>query len=411
MKRTLTFALMLTFLAAFLLSGCGYNRTYTSVTTHVDQTTTEDDPSILRAETYQELVSSILHFVSEGEETGTVRLYQYTGDVESDLEAACQEVLEEDPLGAYALSGLEHDYSRIVSYYECNFTFVFRRSAEEIDAVSTADSTVSFREQLQQTMDEFGDSLALRTSRTITEEDIQEMVTEYYYDTPTLALGLPSIEVNSYGGEESSQKIIEVIFNYEQSTEESLEMQEELLATAYSLLNDLDATADASGLWSIYSELSSYTIYQSMNSNSAYRFLTNQAGAPDGASLSLLLLCQLLGLEAQYVEGSTEGLDEHGWVMVQIGETWCQMDLILSDDENGFLHSDDDLLALGYSWDQTAYPACAGLQLEEETQEDTEESEQAVEEESESSNAVDEITGLDENTDLDLSDQLSAIGE
>ncbi len=365
MKRiTGIITLLLAALTIVLLAGCTAARSYSSVTTHVDQRVTEDDPSVLRAETYQELVSSILHFVSEGDETGTVRLYQYTGDVESDLKAACQEVLEQDPLGAYALTDLEHAYSRIVSYYECDFTFTYRRTAAEISNISTAASTVSFREQLQQTMDSFGESLAVRTSLSLTRERIQEMVTEYYYETPILALGFPTVTVSFYGGEDSEQKIIEVEFYYVQDSAACQVMQEELLAAANALLDGLGAEGDRASLWSIYETLSGYSIYSSLNSSSAYRFLTKQGGARQGAALSLLLLCDLLELDAYYVEGTTAEGGDTCWVIVQVGDVWCHMDLTLADDEAGFLHSDDEMLALGYTWDQAAYPACAGLALE-----------------------------------------------
>ena len=365
MKRCI--ALLVVLLSTgLLLTGCSTARSYTSVTTHVDQRVTEDDPSVLRAETYQELVSSILHFVSEGEESGTIRLYQYTGDVESDLETACQEVLEEDPLGAFALESIGHEYSRIVSYYECEFTLVYRRTAEEIDAVTTAASTVSFREQLQQAMDTFSERLAIRTSLSVTEEAVLEMAEQYYYETPSLAVGFPSITVSFYGGEESTQKIIEIEFGYTQSSDTCAEMQEELLTTAYTLLTELNASsADPAGLWAVYRTLAEYPIYTGISTSSAYRFLVNQKGSQQGASLSLLLLCQLMDFDAYYVEGSAGEYTEHSWVMVQIGDVWCHMDLSLADDQSSFLHSDDEMTALGYAWDQEEYPACEGLSASE----------------------------------------------
>ena len=365
MKRCI--ALLVVLLSTgFLLTGCSTARSYTSVTTHVDQRVTEDDPSVLRAETYQELVSSILHFVSEGEESGTIRLYQYTGDVESDLETACQEVLEEDPLGAFALESIGHEYSRIVSYYECEFTLVYRRTAEEIDAVTTAASTVSFREQLQQAMDTFSERLAIRTSLSVSEETVLEMVTQYYYETPSLAVGFPSVTVSFYGGEESTQKIIEIEFGYTQSSDTCAEMQEELLTTAYTLLTELNASsADPAGLWAVYRTLAEYPIYAGISTSSAYRFLVNQKGSQQGASLSLLLLCQLMDFDAYYVEGSAGEYTEHSWVMVQIGDVWCHMDLSLADDQSSFLHSDDEMTALSYAWDQEEYPACEGLSASE----------------------------------------------
>lgn len=66
-------------LALSLLTGCGslLERSYTAVTPHTQFSDESKNDAILRAETYQGLVSALLYLVEQGEETGTVRLYQY----------------------------------------------------------------------------------------------------------------------------------------------------------------------------------------------------------------------------------------------------------------------------------------------------------------------------------------------
>ena len=91
-------------LALSLLTGCGslLERSYTAVTPHTQFSDESKNDAILRAETYQGLVSALLYLVEQGEETGTVRLYQYgsvTGTAASDVDQACLEVTQEDPLG------------------------------------------------------------------------------------------------------------------------------------------------------------------------------------------------------------------------------------------------------------------------------------------------------------------------
>ena len=70
--------------AALLLSGCSamLERGHETVSTHVDYAVTEDE-SVLRAESYQGLVNAMLYFVSAHRTQGTIRLYNYTGDVEA----------------------------------------------------------------------------------------------------------------------------------------------------------------------------------------------------------------------------------------------------------------------------------------------------------------------------------------
>ena len=151
MYRRLT---ALTLSLALLLSGCSglLERSQRTVNPHVEQAASEGDPSVLRAENYQSLVSAVLHFVSEGMERGKVRLYKYTGNIGDDLASACDEVMLEDPLGAYALEDIDWNYNRIVSYYECSFQFTYRRTAEQIQSVRSVNGVTAIRNALEEAM-------------------------------------------------------------------------------------------------------------------------------------------------------------------------------------------------------------------------------------------------------------------
>ena len=136
-------------LAAALMAGAGCSamleRSYVSATTHVDYYAVEEDPPVLRAETYQGLVNSILYFVESHSATGTIRLYNYTGDVEADLANACTEILNEDPLGAYAVRDIRYDTTRIVTYYEVNLSVIYSRSAAEVEEIQFVTGLTSLR--------------------------------------------------------------------------------------------------------------------------------------------------------------------------------------------------------------------------------------------------------------------------
>ena len=105
-------------------TGCGLlEREYVQISQHQEQTAENDDATTLRAESYAELVGGAQYFVSMGVPSGTVRLYQYTGDIQKAVDRACEALLQDDPLGSYALQDVQCQYTRIVSYYECVFTY------------------------------------------------------------------------------------------------------------------------------------------------------------------------------------------------------------------------------------------------------------------------------------------------
>ena len=115
MKKSI---LALALLFCLLLSGCGevLAGSYQVSTAHVDRPETAEDSSAIRVESYRELVSAVLYLVAQGEEAGIIQLYDYPGDVETDVTAACLEVATQDPLGAYCVDYIRHEVTRVVSY-------------------------------------------------------------------------------------------------------------------------------------------------------------------------------------------------------------------------------------------------------------------------------------------------------
>ena len=133
MKRTLAVLLCL----CALLTGCTpmLERSYASETPHVQFSDESQNASILRAETYQGLVSALLHLVGQGEEDGVIRLYQYvsvSGSAASDVDQACLEVTQEDPLGDYAVDYIKYDVGQTAAYYEVTVKLAYTKTPQEI---------------------------------------------------------------------------------------------------------------------------------------------------------------------------------------------------------------------------------------------------------------------------------------
>ena len=94
-------------LALCLLTGCTslLDRTYSAVEPHSSKFWESEVAGTLRAENLQDIVNDLLLLISQHTETATVRLYDVTDEmaVADMLERATGEVLQETPLGAYAV--------------------------------------------------------------------------------------------------------------------------------------------------------------------------------------------------------------------------------------------------------------------------------------------------------------------
>ncbi|MCI8538758.1 MAG: hypothetical protein HFF18_08905 [Oscillospiraceae bacterium] len=349
MKRILALWLAL----VLALTGCAamLERSYQSVQPHVEQDPAEGDPSILRAENYQSLVSAVLHFVSEGRSDGKIRLYKYTGDVEADLSSACEEVRTEDPLGAYALDGIDYECSRIVSYYECTLTFRYRRSRAQRESIQQVSGLSSIRDAVRTAMEDCQTELVLRLSSYYADpESLQDLARQAYRELGLNALGRPEMAVALYP-ENGVQKIAELTFDYGVSRAAMMRRQDLVDQAAGELLDSLTG-GDEAVAWTLAQAIHCGEAGEA----SAYAALVSGEANHLGAAMTYQGLCQLAGIPCQIVSGTREGKGRY-WNIVELGGVFRHVDVYAQLPEEEFLRTDSQMEE--YNWDTGAYPACA----------------------------------------------------
>ncbi len=339
MKRRCTALLLVCLL---LLSGCTplFRRSYYSASDHVDYSV-EEDSSVLRAESYRGLVDAMLYFVNEHFTRGVVRLYNYTGDVDGDLAAACREIMEEDPLTAYAVEDIRYEYARIVSYYEVTVTVAFAHTQAEIDAIRSVPASAAIRPLLDEAVTSFAPSLTFRVSYfSGDEESLRDLLTRAYYAAPQCAFGMPSADIRFYP-ESGAQRIVDITFTWP-GDKKTLEMRSaERIAAADRFLAQTPPGDEG---------------YTPAALAEAFRLTADPADlAARTAELQLIL--HRAGLAATYVSGFA-GETEFPWLIVETGEGYSHL---LWSGESVRLLSDGEMTDLGYLWRTDLVPACAGV--------------------------------------------------
>jgi len=221
-------------LLALLLPGCSamLERSYVTEAPHTEQSAADAD--VLRAEDYDSLVSALAQLVQSGAERGVIRLYNYTGDVGEDVSNACLSVTQDDPLGAYSVSYISHEWSRIVSYYEVSVHITYRRTVEQVANIVSITGTDGIREELAAALERGDTECVLRVSRfTGSRDDVLALAAEVFsdlYGAPDASAapvespapadnpgagipGAPSAEVNLYP-DEGEDRIVEFLLTY-----------------------------------------------------------------------------------------------------------------------------------------------------------------------------------------------------
>lgn len=351
--------LLALFLALALpLTGCSamLERSYVSSATHLDYSVAEDS-SILRVETYQGLVNALLYFVNQHSNSGTIRLYNYTGDVEADLESACNEVMTEDPLGAFSVRSMKYDSTRILTYYEVDVSIVYSRSAQAVSSIQAVSGPSGLRSELTR-------AISSRLTQSLTRvsyfsgnaSTVEALFWLSFYSSPQLALNPPpQISVSLYP-DEGPQRIVEVNLTWPDSQTDATTYAKELDAAVEQLLQDAPQTAHtAEALTALVQQ---QVTPSSTGSLTALDALSGRPASDQGLLLGLEAVLQSAGVEANMVLGTLHGSSTM-WLIVSTDHGYRHLlAKSLYPDRSLELYTDQQLQEQGYAWTTALYPAC-----------------------------------------------------
>ena len=350
--------------ALVLLSGCSamLEREYQSVEPHVRLSVAEDDSNAVWAETYSELQSAILAQVKAGQEVGVIRLKNWKGDVEEQLTQACDEISHSDPLGAYAVDRIQHSFARMVSYYEATITIDYRRSAEQIAAVTTVTGSGAIRAELLDALDGFVPETVFQINYFDETQDadyIRDLIREAYYEQPAAALGMPEAQVNLYP-DEGSRRVVEVLLTYPEDARTLQGERVQLEDAATDLVEPYrTGLADRVLASVLFSALREHASADEAAGATAYHALVEGAADSEGMALAYKELCDLTELPCQVVEGDLGGV-HHFWTIVTLEEGSFHVD---PSREDGVLLTDAQMAQAGYTWPEGEYPVCGEAEI------------------------------------------------
>ena len=350
-------------LAALLLltsSGCSaiLTRDYSSVTPHSATPVSDGATDAIRAASYQELVNALIYFIGRGTENGVVRFDGAENgetEIQQMLDEACLEVVQEDPLGAYAVEYIKYSVTPIVGSYEANVQITYRRTREQVAAIVDATGTSAIRSELSEALAGFSTEVVLHIS--YFEEDseyIRQLMREAYLANPASALDFPDAQITMYP-ETGQRRIVEVELTYHQSRQTLESRRNSLLREADRRLLQVDQLEGDRAVAQLIQLVLEACVYQEGSGSTAYDALLEGAADSQGMALALALLCQRIEISCQVVDGQMNGVS-HQWNVVQTSAGYRHVDL--SQPGTAMLRTDAEMLAAGYTWDGERVPVC-----------------------------------------------------
>ncbi len=347
MKRHLTaLALALT----LCLTGCSslLDRDYLHISPYTPVSSIGS--AALQVDSYQGLVNAILYLVSSGTEQGVLNLRNYPNSVQNDLDRACLEVMQEDPLGAYAVESIRHDAAPMSTHWLIDLYISYRRTPEQIKSIVSVTGNSAIRRELSKTLAEFSPTATLRIGYFSQGEDyIPNLLRQAYYDTPMAAMGMPEFTICIYP-DTGYQRIVELELIYPATPGTMQQRVQELEALTPSLVPQ-DATAE-----SLYTSLHNTVVVDRTDAGcTAYDALIGGTANSEGAALAYQLLCDQAGIPCTVVCGQLDGAP-HVWNIVSVNGSYRHLDL----SAGLFGLTDAELVnAHNYTWDREQYPGYA----------------------------------------------------
>ena len=358
MKHT---ALVLVLLALLMAaSGCEkfIKNDYLSVESHVESAPSETQPP--EEETppvvtnRNELRGTVLSFVRNWTELGTIYVRNYAGDLYTDLDETMRYLSDEDPIGAYAVDYADAELSGSPTYGTIEVRLVFRRSASEIDAIVTVSGHSGAMEKIRSSLLNFDTALTLRI-RDYEDADFPAEIRNLCLSSPAQLPVLPEVSASVYP-QEGETRILELHFNYAASRDEMRTMQKSsatLLSSASAYVRSgQDDRERMQNLQRYLLSRMDYAIAEAPSDRPAYQLLKDRLASSLGFASVVYAECGQSKMTCRIIEG-TRGGESRAWNCLTIDGEECYVDLMrsleLGQTELTLLTA-DGLLAEGYVW-------------------------------------------------------------
>ena len=361
--------------AAIALTGCvnlleDYRET---ITEHQSEPYVRPPVEQITVSDYDEFIATIIEHIMEHEASIHLLYYQHEGeDFQAEALRARYEIMNEHPIGAYAVANITIDPVRIVTHFEVNIEIEYKRTKEQLDSIVNTPTELAMRTQLLNKMSAYVEEAVFRTTRQITEETITELVRDTYYQNPHRIVMLPVVTVETFP-EEGADRIYEIQFSNIESPMMLQRFGELLTLHIQRNAERAEGNTDSEVLLSLVSSLmlstdfnegASRTIHMHGAQNlaaTAYGALIRGNAVGEGFAMAFKALADELGFNCRVVLGYYDGMI-HAWNIILLYGDFYHIDVamcVVNGIETAFLKTDADFEEM-YTWDRENTVRCEG---------------------------------------------------
>lgn len=350
------YRIVLMLAVSLLLCGCdGFTDDgYYFVTPHTQQTLPAEDMEV-NAATYGQLCQALKNMIREGMESRIIYVANYNlSHLEEDTARAVEEVLQTDPIAAYAVEEIRVEQGTNGGQQALAVNILYRHDGSQIKRIRTVQTMADAHAAITGELDQCGAGIVLLV-REFEETDLAQTVEDYAALSPQTVIEMPETTVNIYP-EDGAERVVELKFTYQNSRDALRGMQSQVspVFTSAVLYVSGDGT-EYEKFTQLYSFLMERYDYQLETSiTPAYSLLRHGVGDYKAFANVYAAVCREAGLECVTVSGTREG-EPWLWNLICADGAYYHVDLLRSKDAGRFqCHSAAQME--GYVWDYSAFP-------------------------------------------------------
>jgi len=365
---------------------------------------------------YEEFKAALLNLIITHEVSAQILYHSFDGeDVQAEVMRASEEIMNEHPVGAYAVADITVNTTKVISNFEVDVEIEFKRTSEQVGSIINASTSRYMMTQLLTIMSEHREEAAIRTSMILSEEEIFEQIREIYYQNPRRIVMLPIVAVEIFpkeaepapdedepplnddellSGEDETlpveteappvesaavqnilaDRIYEIKFSYVESPSILQVYRENLALYVRQNAERAFGDTDAEILLSLVGNLMASTEFDegtamTISIHGAQNFAATASGAlvrglavGEGFAMAFKALCDELRFDCRVVLGYIDDR-VHAWNIVTLDGDYYHIDVamcVVNGLETAFLKSDVDFEEL-YAWDRENTVRCEGM--------------------------------------------------
>ena len=319
-------ALLLALAGLMSLSGCArlFVTEYRTSAPYVDQHTPEEESVGEEIRNYSALTRVLRGMVADYTGQGTLVFVDYDGIISDDLSKACWELRSATALGAYCVQDITYEIEQVVAYCEADILITYKRSAEDVKNIYTAQSLPAVRDSIVDAMESGRRRFAIQMNTDSYDEgDIETVMERTLLSNPLLTVSIPTTEITMFTGE-TRQRIFELRMNYPVS-DDVLSSRRGALANAVSALASKLSGEELTRFGQACDAIASGT-ETVFGDYTAYDVLVQHRGDSRAYAMALKAVCDEMGIPCEIVSGQLDSY-LHLWNIVELDGERYHVDL------------------------------------------------------------------------------------